>query len=70
MDRAAYGTFPLIKGMAPPYFIIGTIAAESLSPFLLFIAHPTVLKRPFYSKSSFTDTGIPWRNGREFYIPS
>ncbi len=49
---------------------MGTIAAESLSPFLLFIAHPTVLKSPFYSKSSFTDTGIPCRNGREFYVSS
>jgi hypothetical protein len=70
MERAAYGTFPLIKGMAPPSCIIGTIAAESLSPFLLFIAHPTVLKSPFYSKSSFTDTGIPCKNGREFYVPA
>jgi hypothetical protein len=48
---------------------MGIIAAASLSPSLLFIAHPTVLKSPFYSKSSFTEIGIPCKNGNEFYVP-
>ncbi len=70
---ASWGTLLLVKGIMPPYFsaLIMTPSFYLMSNALLVM--PTLEERPFMSKVSLMEVGIPksgWRKSLIFYYGS